>query len=169
MTFGRRVLVGGFLGAGAESGIFAPACAYLRIRRWRRRRRRPPSSARVCASASAIRSRRCARSPRAAAVNVVGDLPLIGPCGLGLSGAAAATALANYAAAAMVVGPLWRRYRPRWRRPRYADLRRFAAVSGALLAGDELRLAHLRRDAARGLGRRHARGRPPDRALAVVA
>ena len=48
---------------------------------------------------------------------------------------AAATALANYAAAAMVVGPLWRRYRPRWRRPRYADLRRFAAVSGALLAG----------------------------------
>ena len=134
-TFGRRVLVGGFLGAGAESGIFAPACAYLRIR----------ALAAPAATATLVGAGVCfglgdqitpVRAIAAAgAVNVVGDLLLIGPCGLGLSGAAAATALANYAAAAMVVGPLWRRYRPRWRRPRYADLRRFAAVSGALLAG----------------------------------
>ena len=135
MTFGRRVLVGGFLGAGAESGIFAPACAYLRIR----------ALAAPAATATLVGAGVCfglgdqitpvRAIAAAAAVNVVGDLLLIGPCGLGLSGAAAATALANYAAAAMVVGPLWRRYRPRWRRPRYADLRRFAAVSGALLAG----------------------------------
>ena len=64
MTFGRRVLVGGFLGAvprAASSRRRARTCGSAR---WRRRRRRPPSSARVCASASAIRSRRCARSPR---------------------------------------------------------------------------------------------------------
>ena len=104
----------------------------------------------------------------AAAVNVVGDLLLIGPCGLGLSGAAAATALANYAAAAMVVGPLWRRYRPRWRRPRYADLRRFAAVSGALLAGTSF--ASLTYAATpRVVSGDVARAAAPDRALAVVA
>ena len=135
MTFGRRVLVGGFLGAGAESGIFAPACAYLRIR----------ALAAPAATATLVGAGVCfglgdqitpvRAIAAAAAVNVVGDLLLIGPCGLGLSGAAAATALANYAAAAMVVGPLWRRYRRGGARPRYADLRRFAAVSGALLAG----------------------------------
>lgn len=69
----------------------------------------------------------------AAAANLLGDAILV-PL-FGLSGAAAATAVASYTAAVIVVRRLTRRLKPTWRWPRARELKPFVSISAALLSG----------------------------------
>jgi Na+-driven multidrug efflux pump len=120
-------------GVGAGSEMAAPAREYLFVRA-----ASIPSIFLMYVAVGASLGAKNSVAPAAgviaaAVVNLIGDGLLVLVLGLGLFGAAAATAAASWAGSAIVLGNL--RHTVPWRltRPRFADVAPLLAVSGALL------------------------------------
>ena len=134
----HTILTRGF-GLPFTSAAYAPALAYLQIRAL--------SLPAVCATlvgAGVSLGLQDAITPvlgvlLAFAVNLLGDLGCVWHLGLGLPGAAIATACASWVSAFVVCGRLSLTLRPKWRRPvSVRQLMPFVTCSGALLLGTAL-------------------------------